>query len=210
VAGRDPAYQRARVPASQARVRAERAPADAARQERGWARARAAPAWFRPDGRPNDRAGAGGPVQAALPDLAGRWWQRVSQSGLARYYLRALENQAAEASVPARVNREQFKVTLEHILPQTPSGAWAHFAGDAVRVYWNRIGNLALLKEKDNSDAGSDDFQTVKVPSYRKAAYFKLTRELAKHKGLWDEEQIEKRQKRLAALAVKMWPITVK
>lgn len=131
---------------------------------------------------------------------------RVSQTGLARYYLRALENEAVEASFPARVTREQYKVTLEHILPQKPSGAWAHVSPDAARAYWNRIGNLALLKERDNTEAGNDDFETIKVPVYRRATYFKLTRELARTKGLWNENDIEKRQKRLAGLAVRTWP----
>jgi hypothetical protein len=136
---------------------------------------------------------------------------RVSQPGLARYYLRALENQRANDSMPARVaTKDLSKGTLEHILPQSPSGAWAHFKPDAVRAYWNRIGNLALLTEKDNTDADNDDFQTVKVPVYRRAEHFALTRELAKVKDLWNEDEIEKRQKKLAILAVKAWPREVK
>jgi len=136
---------------------------------------------------------------------------RVSQPYLARYYLRALENaQDAGNNHPARVTKDDILGTLEHILPDKPSGAWSHITLDIAKAYVNRIGNLALLKERDNSMAGNADFLTIKVPIYKAEKVFHLTKSVGNCTAKWDVDLIEARQKELANFAVKTWPITVK
>ncbi len=131
----------------------------------------------------------------------------VSQTHLARYYLRALNNgYDLKETHPARA--EMQKTNVEHILPQSRSSAWGHIKEDTAKAYCKRIGNLTILKPKENTDAGNGGFLDVKVPIY-KASSFPLTAEIAKE-AIWNDTSIDDRQKRLAALAVKIWTIKVK
>jgi len=52
----------------------------------------------------------------------------VSTQYLARYYLGVIEAYQQGGTEEIIVNPSEEKVTLEHILPQTPSPAWAHSA----------------------------------------------------------------------------------
>jgi Protein of unknown function (DUF1524) len=71
-------------------------------------------------------------------------------------------------------------------------------------MYRNRIGNLALLRATENSDLRSADFVS------KKAVYACSPYELTKHVAraeTWTTTEINERQKTLADLAVKAWPI---
>jgi hypothetical protein len=137
---------------------------------------------------------------------------RVSQSFLARYYFRAIENSLDRTNKhPARVMKDNVLGTLEHILPQKPApGTWSHISEDTQSAYLSRIGNYALLKEHSNTGADNKDFVTVKVPIYKAETVFELTKELGTTIGQWTPELIEGRQERLSKLALKTWPIMVK
>ncbi|HVL11250.1 MAG TPA: HNH endonuclease family protein, partial [Gemmata sp.] len=102
----------------------------------------------------------------------------------------------------------QAKNNVEHILPQNRSSAWSHFKDDVARAYCKRIGNLTLLRPKDNTEVGNADFLKAKVPVFRESPY-PLTQEVA-NETAWDETAIDARQKRLATMAVKIWSIKVK
>lgn len=129
----------------------------------------------------------------------------VSKAFLARYYLRALERQQQGDNEPELVPNDSSEViNLEHILPQNPSAAWAHIPSDDKELLVNRLGNLALLKTKINSKTGNDGF-TIKKKYYAKSG-FALTSSLSKEKK-WDKSEIETRQARMAALALKTWPV---
>lgn len=128
----------------------------------------------------------------------------VSKNYLARYYLGALEKQARGESDPEFVpNPNEEEVNLEHVLPERPSSAWS-MDSDTARALYKRIGNLALLKNRVNVDAGNDAFLD-KLPHY-KASSYELTRQL-KDYSIWGAKQINERQKKLAALAVKTWSL---
>lgn len=132
----------------------------------------------------------------------------VSREFLARYYLRAMENACDETEkFPSRVGKA-ISGTLEHIMPQSQGEAWKHIDKDTFKAYYKRIGNLALLAQKENEAAGDLDFATVKVPIYEKSNFL-LTSRLASETD-WGPTQIEERQKELASLAVKTWPIKVR
>jgi len=131
---------------------------------------------------------------------------RVSQNQLARYYLRALELQVSGEEEPELVpNDAEDVINLEHIIPSTPSDEWT-IDPEMASALNKRLGNMVLLQATANVAAGNDGF-AAKKPTYKKSK-FALTVEVAKHSA-WGLEQISERQKRLAKLATKTWPIVV-
>jgi hypothetical protein len=128
----------------------------------------------------------------------------VSKDYLARYYLRVLENQLQNKAEPELIpNSNEEIVTLEHILPESPSLAWKNIEPDVAKAYYKRLGNMALLTHRINSDIGNEGF-TSKRPFYKPSDY-KLTNSLIT-RDVWGVEQIEERQKELADLAIRAWP----
>ena len=129
----------------------------------------------------------------------------VSKSYLARYYLRAIEKQAKGDEHPELIPNENAEVVnLEHILPQNPSKGWNAIPKDEQEAYVNRIGNLTLLSKKIHSDLGNDSFPFKK--KYYKKSKFLITSQIVKE-TTWDKSTIESRQKKMAGLAVKAWPL---
>lgn len=128
----------------------------------------------------------------------------VSKDYLARYYLRVLENQYKGAQEPELVpNANEEIVNLEHILPENPSDEWGHIEPELAKAYYRRIGNMALLQNRINSEIGNKGMKT-KATYYQKSD-FELTKALGKER-VWGTSDIEVRQKMLAHLAVKAWP----
>lgn len=129
----------------------------------------------------------------------------VSKAQFARYYLRSLEMAAKGESAPWFMpNDDKTVINLEHVLPESPEGNWPHFNHDEVRMYSRKIGNLALLLAKTNSDLQSGSFATKKT-AYGNSPYV-LTSMIAKNKA-WTKEGIASRQETLADLALKAWPL---
>lgn len=127
----------------------------------------------------------------------------VSKGWFARYYLRSLEMTAKGEATPWFVpNDDKQAINLEHILPEQPGNNWPEFDEDTARSYVRRIGNLALLLAKSNSDLRSSDFKTKKAV-YKNSPY-ELTRMVSKV-SVWTKNEIAARQKTLADLALKTW-----
>jgi hypothetical protein len=131
----------------------------------------------------------------------------VSQSYLARYYLRALESMAQSRPDPFfLMNDDQQVITLEHILPEKPEDKWPEFPPDLADTYCKRLGNLCLLQAKQNSDLRSSGFEVKKLV-YADTPY-ELTSQIASvHK--WTPDAINHRQSKMAELAVKTWPVKI-
>jgi len=128
----------------------------------------------------------------------------VSKAFLARYYLQALEKSNKGDSKPELIpNTDTTAVNLEHVLPQSPAAAWG-ISDEEHKVLWNKIGNLALMSSKLNSDAGNDTFASKKA-HFAKSS-FELTRQIAQE-SKWTAKEIANRQDVLAKLAVKTWPV---
>lgn len=131
---------------------------------------------------------------------------RVSKAYLARYYLQALERQASGEKQPELVpNTDANEVNLEHVLPQNPSSGWGQIETEVADAYFNRLGNLALIKQKINSDIGNVGFDAKKEALAN--SQFTLTKKIANNHR-WMPENIETRQRELGALAIKAWPIS--
>jgi hypothetical protein len=129
----------------------------------------------------------------------------VSKASLARYYLRSLEMAAKQEATPWFVpNDDRQTINLEHVLPEKPEENWPDFDEEQVRILSKRIGNLALLLAKSNSTLRSADFKTKKAV-YEQTPYV-LTSQIGRLKK-WGEKEIGDRQKILAGLALKAWPI---
>lgn len=129
----------------------------------------------------------------------------VSKAVLARYYLRSLEMAAKNEATPWFVpNDDRQTINLEHVLPERFDGKWGEFDEEGARAYVKKIGNLALLLAKSNSDLRSADFKTKRA-IYKKSPY-ELTRQISTVSE-WSENQITQRQKGLAELALKAWPL---
>lgn len=123
---------------------------------------------------------------------------------IARYYLRALEL-AAGAPKPAKIpNPDTDAVNLEHVLPQNPSTAWGPLPEDLVKAYANRLGNLALLEKKINSSIANQGFAAKRKEL--ESSPFVLTSAVAEY-ATWGPDEIDDRQAKLAALAVKTWRV---
>lgn len=131
----------------------------------------------------------------------------VSKHKYARYYLQAIENYHRGQDNPELlVNTNPDSVNLEHILPEKPGDNWPNFIEDDVNIYVKRIGNLTLMKTKENNDFKSASFYHKKV-KYEKSELW-ITNSLAEY-GNWTNELIVKRQKELSELAVKTWGLTI-
>ncbi|MDB5578171.1 MAG: hypothetical protein JWR80_3347 [Bradyrhizobium sp.] len=132
---------------------------------------------------------------------------RVSRARLARYYLRAIENELAGTDQPEFVpNDDVESVNLEHVLPLTPGSSWG-VSDDEAEAVQKLIGNLALMQAGPNSQEGNGSF------SDKKKAYanslFKTTKSIATV-SKWDAVAIRNRQADLAKNALKAWPLTFK
>jgi hypothetical protein len=129
----------------------------------------------------------------------------LSKGPLARYYLRSLERVVQKATHPWFVpNEDRDAMTLEHVLPEHPESNWPQFTVEEHAAHWRRIGNLCLLPKGPNSDLGSAG-EKKKFAAYRDVPY-ELTEQIARV-GHWTKETICERQKGLAKLALKAWPL---
>jgi hypothetical protein len=130
--------------------------------------------------------------------------ESVSKAAEARYYLRVLDEIASgNTNPPLVISQNVQAVNLEHVLPQSPVGQWGGIDEDAAKAHFNRLGNLALLSTKLNTAIANAEFE-IKATEYATSP-FALTREIAEQ-SQWGIQQIERRQKRLARLAVAAWP----
>jgi Protein of unknown function DUF262/Protein of unknown function (DUF1524) len=131
---------------------------------------------------------------------------QISRQNLARFYLNRLESALNGGKIQELVpNPNTGHINLEHVLPQTLTDIWLEtWKPDAARGYQKRLGNLALLNSKENSKTGNDDF-VKKCEAYAKSSIV-MTKRIAEYSE-WTQESIDARQRQMAELAVKAWPI---
>ncbi len=101
--------------------------------------------------------------------------------------------------------------TVEHVLPQNPpsDSQWAKdFPTADARANWvHKLGNLLLLTQKKNSQAGNLDFDVKKdryFASKKGVSSYAMTTQVLKE-PVWTKETLEKRQQELMALLVAEW-----
>lgn len=130
----------------------------------------------------------------------------VSKPALARYYLRCLEDGIVKgATKELTPSKDTERVNLEHILPLTPSAEWQkYWTAEDIKFHQRRLGNLALMSSRANSSAGNDSF-AIKKEEYKKSK-FELTKQIS-DAAEWTKAEIDKRQARMADIAVTIWPV---
>ncbi len=132
---------------------------------------------------------------------------RVSQSYLARYYLRALDSALVGETEPDYVGNTDVEiVNLEHVMPRKPSPEWKVDPEMALACE-KRLGNMVLLNAKKNVAVGNSGFDAKKVAFGTSG--FAITRDVIPY-AKWTIDEINERQAKLAKLAVTTWPITLK
>lgn len=131
---------------------------------------------------------------------------RTNNNAFARLLLWAIERDLQGERQPELVPNENVdEVNLEHILPKRAKAAeWKKFAADEIGFYSLRLGNMTLLREKENNALGNKPFTKKRAPLGK--SKFKLNAELDK-KTEWTKRDIDERQNLLAVRAVKVWKI---
>jgi Protein of unknown function DUF262/Protein of unknown function (DUF1524) len=129
---------------------------------------------------------------------------RVTSAKIGRYYLRSLERAAKGEHEPwFQPEDDKAIINLEHVLPEKPEENWDHIPEADVQQYAKRLGNLALMQARDNSNLRSASFEDKRMV-YKDSPYV-LTSQIALH-AHWTVDDIVGRQKQLAQLAIKAWP----
>jgi hypothetical protein len=132
-----------------------------------------------------------------------------------RYFLYEWEEKCARgASVPLswdQVSKEDLAKTVEHILPQSPSGAYwqQHFNAAERRRYTHDIGNLVLtqynpslsnkgfVEKKGHTGSGKRDYANSNIVSERALASL----------GQWDAATLRARRTQIVAWAKQRWGV---
>jgi hypothetical protein len=95
--------------------------------------------------------------------------------------------------------------SIDHILPQNPGPAWLkmrrHYRPN-FRAHVYRLGNMALLTPSENQRAGNAAFAEKRLVYAGHA--LAVNRQIAEAE-IWTPREIDKRQRWLAALAVRIW-----
>ncbi len=131
---------------------------------------------------------------------------KVSKSHLARYFLRSIEQKVKDEPEPEHVvNDDQNILTLEHILPESPGQNWVGIDDEMAATLHRRLGNMVLLRASANSTVGNANFTEKKI-AYKASSTLETTKQVLKYPK-WDKDGIDDRQKAMAKLAVKIWPM---
>jgi hypothetical protein len=120
---------------------------------------------------------------------------------LAKYILCRLEKDLSGRDL----DFETDTGTIEHILPENPSDAWATAIPEPEwpkQVY--RIGNLTLLENKLNRQVGNGLFPE-KIGEFVKSRYHLTLAIATDPPNEWTVAQINSRQEELARRAVHLW-----
>lgn len=117
-----------------------------------------------------------------------------------RYLLRKINN---HSNKEMRIIDDARTVHVEHILPKKIKiGQWNEFRENEHSEYLWRLGNLTLLGQEYNIKASNKEF-LEKKEMYNKSSIV-ITKDLLTAES-WNKEEISKRQKEFAKLAVDIW-----
>ncbi len=125
----------------------------------------------------------------------------VKNSPVIRYLLKNINNYQYTGEMI--VNSDNAKVNIEHILPKKFE-KWGLDSEEAEPYVW-RLGNLTLLSGRYNRRISNDTFDKKK--KIYKSSEIKMTRDLTKIDN-WNYSEIDKRQKEMSVIAVKIWNIS--
>ena len=113
------------------------------------------------------------------------------------YLLARLEEKKSGGSI------DETSLTLEHILPLNPNDQWCDEFGDNWQVFNQRLGNMALVNNKENQSLGQKSFLEKKQMLSKTAYDINNIDDYNE----WSSQTIASRQKRMANLAAQLWRI---
>lgn len=123
----------------------------------------------------------------------------VKKKGVIRYLLRRLNSLG---NIETDIKRDNNKIHIEHIMPQTPTN-WG-ISREVHDQYVNRLGNLTLLGDEYNKECTNSTFD-VKRTIYEQSN-IDLTKDLLIYED-WNEYKIRDRQSEMADKAMKIWKV---
>ena len=103
------------------------------------------------------------------------------------------------------INSESDNYTIEHILPESADENWGDFNNEQVNRSIYRLGNLALLENKLNLEAGTKPYSDKKEIFKKSNCHF--TNSIPQDYNDWNENKLSARQRELAKLAKSIWRI---
>ncbi len=118
-----------------------------------------------------------------------------------RYILFELERQASGN----RLDFEDSRITLEHVLPLNPEDGWDGFSEGDVDAQTFRLGNMTLLEAGSNRDAGNAGYEAKKAVFEK--SRFTITQNIAYKYAEWTPETVDSRQEAMARSAAAIWRI---
>ena len=118
-----------------------------------------------------------------------------------RYILGKIEH---VVSGNAMIDIHDDSNSIEHILPQNPTDDWGMDEFKAEQ-FINRLGNLCLLKKKDNKELENKPYADKKKVYSRST--FETTKSIPEHYDVWNEASINSRQGYLAHMAKGIWKL---
>ena len=141
---------------------------------------------------------------AFIRGLAGRRLYVPSRLARTRLILDTLE---LKMTTEEAVDMSNENITIEHIMPQKLTREWRNALGpdaDEIHARWlHTLGNLTLALNARNSKMSDKPFLEKKAVLDK--SNFALNSSL-KDVDEWNAETIERRGRKLAELAVKLWP----
>lgn len=131
---------------------------------------------------------------------------RVNKNSQARYFLCAIEKfLRGEVEPELILNEDAKEVNLEHILPQKPAkNEWGDFSSDEATAYAYRLGNMTLLRRRDNARLGNGEWPLKRAILAKSDLH--LNKAISSIER-WDKDTIDIRQDELADAALKVWPL---
>ncbi|WP_425077903.1 DUF262 domain-containing protein [Psychroserpens sp. S379A] len=103
------------------------------------------------------------------------------------------------------INSESDNYTIEHILPESADENWGDFNNEQVNRSIYRLGNLALIENKLNLEAGTKPYSDKK--EIFKKSNCHSTNSIPQDYNDWNENKVSARQRELAKLAKSIWRI---
>ena len=106
-----------------------------------------------------------------------------------------------------------YEVHIEHILPETISkktSNWLEYADideEEHKTYRKKIGNLTLLERSPNIKASNNPYEEKRRHYAPEKTEMEMTQRIPTQYSQWKTDQIEKRSKQLAEIAVEVWSL---
>lgn len=122
-----------------------------------------------------------------------------------RTYLKTIFERIESFNNPATIDFSNL--SIEHLMPQTPTKEWLENLGITREVYdanLHRIGNLTLATHPDNSKMSNNSFE-YKKQILKKTSHLRMNIEILE-KEKWDIEEIDERSHKLIEKMIKLYP----